>query len=213
MAAIHYRFVTTDPFPAPQHDAARAVQFLRSKAREWNLDASRFAAYGGSAGAGLSMWLGFHDDLADPDSDDPISRQSTRLKALGSIGGQSTYDPNVIKAWVGGRAHEHPSIFKCYSITSIDQITDPRLHPIFDEVSAIKHLTADDPPVFMMYSEADAPLPDDARPGQGIHHPVFGHKLQAEMNRLGIESVYVHTRETPQPRPDMLEHLLKWLAD
>ena len=50
------------------------------------------------------MWLGFHNDLADSKSDDLVARQSTRLKAVGSQGGQSTYDPNMIKAWVGGRA-------------------------------------------------------------------------------------------------------------
>ena len=211
VAAIHYRFVTTAPFPAPQQDAARAVQFLRSKARDWNLDPQRFGAYGGSAGAGLSMWLGFHDDLADPDSDDPVARESTRLRAVGSIGGQSTYDPNVIKAWIGGRAHEHPSIYKCYSITSIDEITDPKRQPVYDEVSAIKHLTADDPPVYMLYSEADAPLPDDARPGQGIHHPIFGHKLKAELDRLGIESRYVHTSERSDGATDMIDSLLRWL--
>ena len=212
VAAIHYRFVTTDPFPAPQRDAARAVQFLRSKAVEWHLDPNRFAAYGGSAGAGLSLWLGFHDDLADPASSDPVARQSTRLKAVGSIGGQSTYDPNVIKAWIGGRAYEHPSIFKCYNIQSIDQITDPMLQPLYDEVSAIRHLTADDPPVYMLYSEADAPLPAGSRPGQGIHHPVFGHKLKAEMDRLGIENVYQHTSDAPSGRGDMLDSLLKWLT-
>ena len=212
VAAIHYRFVTSHPFPAPQQDAARAVQFLRSKANEWNLDPTRFAVFGGSAGAGLSLWLGFHDDLADPDSDDPVARQSTRVKAVGSIGGQSTYDPNVIKAWVGGRAHEHPSIFKCYGIDSIEEMTKPELQPLYDEVSAIKHLTADDPAVFLLYSEADRPLPEDARPGQGIHHPIFGHQLKAEMDKLGIESVYVHTSDREKIQADLLDHLLQWMG-
>ena len=195
VAAIHYRFVSTDPFPAPQQDAARAVQFLRSKATDWNLDPQRVAAFGGSAGAGLSLWLGFHDDLADPDSNDPVARQSSRLVAVGSRGGQSSYDPRVIKDWVGGRAHEHPSIYKCYDVASLDALDDPKLQPLYDEVSAITHLTADDPPVWMLYSEPNAPLPADARPGQGIHHPVFGLKLKAAMDELGIENVYRHTSE------------------
>jgi len=45
------------------HDCARAIQFLRSKAARWNIDPKRIAATGGSAGAGISLWLGFHDDL------------------------------------------------------------------------------------------------------------------------------------------------------
>ena len=74
VAAIRYRFVDGKDiiFPAPQHDGARAVQFLRSKAKEWNIDSDRVACYGGSAGAGISMWIGFHEDLADPTSDDPV---------------------------------------------------------------------------------------------------------------------------------------------
>jgi acetyl esterase/lipase len=78
-ASISYRYSTQAPYPAPMMDGARAVQFLRSKAGEWNIDPKRFAAFGGSAGAGISMWLAFHDDLAKPASADPIERQSTRL--------------------------------------------------------------------------------------------------------------------------------------
>ncbi len=195
VAAIHYRFVTTDIFPAPQHDGARAIQFLRTKAKDWNFDPKRFAAYGGSAGAGISLWLGFHDDLAKPESKDPVERASSRVTAVGSIGGQSSYDPEVIKAWIGGKAHLHPSMFKIYGVTSEDELKEPRVRALCDECSAIKHLSKGDAPVIMFYSERDAPLPENARPGQGIHHPIFGHKLKAEMDKLGIEAVYHHVRE------------------
>lgn len=35
------------------HDSARAIQFLRTKATEWNIDPQRIACTGGSAGAGI----------------------------------------------------------------------------------------------------------------------------------------------------------------
>lgn len=79
VAASNYRLTNAAPFPAQMHDAVRAIQFIRSNADEWNLDKNRFAAFGGSAGAGISMWLAFHDDLADPNSDEPVKRESTRL--------------------------------------------------------------------------------------------------------------------------------------
>ena len=206
VAAIHYRFVTTDPFPAPQFDGARAIQFLRSQADPWNVDPKRIAAYGGSAGAGISLWLAMHDDLADPNSEDPVARQSSRLCCAGSFGGQTSYDPHVIKEWIGGRAHEHPSIYRCYDVETLDELDDPKLQKIYDEVSAIKHLSKDDPPIFMFYSEPYGPLPDDARPGQGIHHPTFGLKLRAAMDDLGIESVYLHSSEFQgNPRAEMLK--------
>jgi acetyl esterase len=198
-ASINYRFVDGKDviFPAPQHDGARAVQFLRSKAKEWNIDPKRVACMGGSAGAGISMWIGFHDDLADPKSDDPIKRESTRIQAIGTFGGQGTYDPIKIKEVVGGRAWEHPSIFLVYG----NQTTEEALNPtperrkLYDEAAAITHLTKDDPPLYMVYNEADGPLPADARPGQGIHHPNFGRQLKTKMDELGIESVYVHTSD------------------
>ena len=82
VVAINYRYVTSTekpPVKAPLDDAARALQFVRSKAKEWNLDKKRIGAAGGSAGACSSLWLAFHDDLADPKSNDPVARESSRL--------------------------------------------------------------------------------------------------------------------------------------
>src|SRR5206468_2780612 len=44
VAAIDYRLIKTDHYPAPMHDGARAIQFLRSKAADWNIDPTRIAA-------------------------------------------------------------------------------------------------------------------------------------------------------------------------
>jgi acetyl esterase/lipase len=201
VAAIHYRFVDGKDviFPAPQHDGARAVQFLRSKAREWNIDSNRVACFGGSAGAGISMWIGFHEDLADPTSDDLVQRESTRIQAVGTFGGQGTYDPIEIKRLIGGRAWEHPSIFKVFGVRDAEEALHPtpEIKKLYDECAAITHLTPDDPPLYMVYSEADGPLPSDARPGQGIHHPNFGRQLKAKMDELNIENVFVYTPDAP----------------
>ncbi|MEO2047672.1 MAG: hypothetical protein ABGX16_13990 [Pirellulales bacterium] len=55
------------------HDAARALQLVRSKATEWNIDKQRIGASGGSAGACSSLWLAFHPDMANPASSDPVA--------------------------------------------------------------------------------------------------------------------------------------------
>jgi len=210
-AAANYRFVTADPFPAPMHDGARVIQFLRHKAKDWNIDPARIAAYGGSAGAGMSLWLAFHEDLADPDSEDPVAQRSSRLACAGSIGGQSSYDPHVIKEWIGGRAHEHASLCPFYGIETIEEINKPELQKLFDEASAIKHLTKDDPPVFMFYSEANRALPENARPGQGIHHPIFGLRLKEKMDELGIEAVYRHRSDGANLTTELPSFLKKHL--
>src|SRR5438876_2507634 len=103
VAAINYRFVqhgveanVVPPVKAPLEDAARALQFVRSKASEWNIDKKRVGATGGSAGACSSLWLAFHDDMANPKSDDPVARESTRLYCAGVDGAQVTLDPKEV---------------------------------------------------------------------------------------------------------------------
>src|SRR4029077_2521824 len=73
--AVNYRLSPEVHYPAHYHDCARAIQFARSKAGEWNLDAKRVGATGGSAGACTSLWLGVHPDPADPQSRGPIAHE------------------------------------------------------------------------------------------------------------------------------------------
>ena len=106
VVSIEYRFVqeadaagVKPPVEWPLHDAARALQFVRSKAGEWNIDKQRIGASGGSAGACSSLWLAFHPDMADPKSADPVARESTRLWCAAVVGAQTTLDPQQMKEW------------------------------------------------------------------------------------------------------------------
>ncbi|NQU75546.1 MAG: alpha/beta hydrolase, partial [Planctomycetes bacterium] len=109
-ASINYRLSNHAPYPAQMYDGARAIQFLRSRSAEWNLNPKHVAAGGGSAGSGISQWIGFHDDMADPKADDPVARQSTRLSCVLAINMQSTYDPREIKKLIPGNAYRHPAL-------------------------------------------------------------------------------------------------------
>ena len=93
-ASIDYRLAGTELLPAAVHDAARAIQFLRTKAKELNFDPKRIAVTGGSAGAASSLWLAYHDDLADPKSKDPVLRQSSRVCGAVAMGGQTPSTPS-----------------------------------------------------------------------------------------------------------------------
>jgi acetyl esterase/lipase len=183
VASINYRLTDTAPFPAPMHDGARALQYLRHKAKDFNLDPARVACTGGSAGAGISLWLAFHEDLADPKSDDPVLRQSTRISCAIGLQAQTSYDPRFIKKVVGGRAHEHPALAPFWGVKPDEMETD-KAFKIFDECSPIHHLTKDDPPVYLSYSGRDQP--NDRQPGAGIHSEKFGEHLKTEMEKLGL---------------------------
>lgn len=100
VVSVEYRLIRhavaegiVPPVKAPLHDCARALQFVRSKSQEWNFDPARVGVFGGSAGACTCLWLAFHDDLANPDSNDAVARQSTRPNAVAELRAQTTLDP------------------------------------------------------------------------------------------------------------------------
>jgi len=185
-AAIHYRLSSHAPYPAQMHDSARAIQFIRSQAKTWNIDTTRLAAGGGSAGSGISQWLAFREDMALPHSEDPIARQSTRLTCALPINMQSTYDPRVIRKIIPGNAHQNTAFIPFYARPQDwnwdeDKIDDA-LDALIKDASPITHLTQDDPPVFVIHYKKSN------KPGN-IHHPNFGRHLKEAMDALKIECI------------------------
>ncbi|SVB65625.1 uncharacterized protein METZ01_LOCUS218479, partial [marine metagenome] len=176
VVAINYRYVTSTekpPVKAPLHDAARALQFVRSKAKEWNLDKKRIGAAGGSAGACSSLWLAFHDDLADPKSKDPVARESSRLACAAVTGAQTTLDPKQMKEWTpnsryGGHA---------FGLRSFGDFLKQRekILPWIAEYSPYALVTKDDPPVYLIYRTPPAIGKAQKDP---THTSNFGVKLQ-----------------------------------
>jgi len=58
VASVEYRKSGEARFPAMVYDAKAAIRFLRSAAKEYNLDPGRIAAWGASSGAWLVSMLG-----------------------------------------------------------------------------------------------------------------------------------------------------------
>ena len=191
VAAVNYRLTDVAAFPAPMLDGARAIQFLRWRAGDWNLDPSRFGATGGSAGGGMALWLGFHDDLADPKSADLISRQSTRLLVVAANNAQTTYDPRWIRANIGVSAERSPFFAPFYGLLP-HEYDSPRAHKLYDEAAPMTYLTRDDPPVFMFYSITPRERVSPGSTEAGLHHIAFGLALKERMDSLGIEIVVRH---------------------
>lgn len=192
VVAITYRLSDQAIAPAQFHDSARAIQFIRHNAKQWNLDPKRVAATGSSAGAGLSLWLGFHNDLADPKSDDPVLRQSTRLTCMSVFNGQTSYDPRFIRTLFPDKdIYKESALAKLFDVdpNQLDNLP-PEKYKLFEYVSSINFLTKDDAPAQLIYaSKLDTPITSQ---GIGIHHPKFGQVLKERMDKLGIECEF-HT--------------------
>jgi len=194
VAAVDYRYYQEAPMPAALHDCRRAIQFVRSKAKEWNLDKSRAGAFGGSAGAVASMYLAFHDDMANPESSDPVERESTRLIAVATSSGQTTLDT---KWW----AENVPGWSKTEGVKSNGHAyrrwgcSEADFPALIAEGSALSLISKDDPPILMTYGmKPDDPVPADRRAATGwkVHNVAFGVAMKKKMDALGIESILVY---------------------
>ena len=78
------------------HDAARAIQFLKTKSKEWNIDPDRIILKGNSAGGATTFYLNYHADLRDSHGS-AVDQQSTKVLASIVNSGQASIDPDVIK--------------------------------------------------------------------------------------------------------------------
>jgi acetyl esterase/lipase len=188
VASINYRYSTQAPFPALFHDAARALQFLRLHARDYHIDPRAIASTGSSSGADISLWLGFHKDLADPDNSDPVLRESTRISSVGAASAQTTLDPRALLKLVGQEGVNNPAISKLYGLKRED-LDNERYYKLYEEASASALLTKDAAPVFLYYSMPNQPVTHETPPGERMHHPLFGFYLKEQMDKLGVECV------------------------
>ena len=206
VVSVEYRFTdqaqaagVKPPVSWPMHDAARALQFVRSKAAQWNIDKTRVAASGGSAGACTSLWLAFHDDLADPQSSDPVARESTRLTCAGVTAPQTTLDPQQMKDWTpnssyGGHAFGFTGDSKKH-LTQFQQFLAGReqILPWIKEYSPYELVTADDPPIYMAFNGPPALGQKEKDP---THTANFGVKLQEKLRSVGVECYVMYPGAT-----------------
>ena len=175
------------PVKGPMFDCARALQFTRSKAKEWNLDKTKVALAGGSAGACTSLWIAFHDDLADPNSADPIARESTRVTCAAVSGAQTTLDPKQMREWTPNSkygAHAFGIVWDAkQKLSSFDMFyaERERILPWIKQYSPFELVSRDDPPVGLFYSAAPNLGKDEKDP---THTANFGVKLKEHCDAL-----------------------------
>ncbi len=213
VAAINYRYLTIAPLPAAHHDARRALQFMRSKAKAWNLDSDRVAAFGGSAGAQICMWLAFTDDMANPKSPDPVERESTRLTCVATAGGQTTNDIDFYRNKIGALMGDNQKVESL--ARPLGKEKDPQKVRIamwgartLEEAnekarscSAQSIISADDPPIFMSYGMSPtAKLPSDPGRVRGwlIHHVIFGITLKEKADAINVEAHLKYPGANPE---------------
>lgn len=123
--SANYRLTPQARYPEHYRDCARAVQTARLKHKEWNLHPDRIAASGISAGGVASLWLAFHNDLADPKSEDPVLRQSTRLRCAAVFNTPADLDPRVMRKLICDTAINHRFFRGAFFGLTLEQAKTP----------------------------------------------------------------------------------------
>ncbi|MCC6337232.1 MAG: alpha/beta hydrolase fold domain-containing protein [Myxococcales bacterium] len=207
--AVDYRLLRTDGtedegVTKPLTDSRTAVQFIRRWASLFNVDGARLGAYGGSAGAGTSLWLAYHPDMANPDAGTLLERQSTRLQAVAALSTQATYDVVRWSSVVYGA--EYPlhtndvllqagelrdAMVRFYGLDSslaadagaiLEVLAQPKYVAYRAEVDMLQWMSADDPPTYVEN------LNPDVDPLQNLlHHPLHGMTVLSHALDAGIE--------------------------
>jgi len=212
-AAINYRFRRDAPIQDILRDAARAVQYLRSRAGEWRIDKEKFAGWGGSAGAGTSLWLGSRDDLADADAADPVLRESSRVQVAVLHSTQATYD---LTRWESFLGPSDPSwwtspdeMARFYHFDKMADLVKAEAAPILRECDMLGWITAGDAPVFVSNRLADGPSRDR---GHYLHHPAHAREIEKACEAAGVLCIRVGDDAAEKPIIDPVEFVLAELA-
>ncbi len=170
VVSVEYRFTDVAVHPAQVNDCVRAIQFVRTKAAEWNLDPKRIGVCGGSAGAHLSLWVALHDDVAKSSAEDPVLRESSRVACAISFAGPT--DWNLLSEI----PHGHPAYRQLLGYepgTPAEKMDTEKMA----SVSPISYASKDDPPILLVHGDEDAVVP--------IRH---ARDLQKSMNAVGGNS-------------------------
>lgn len=208
VATINYRFRKKEDGLGVRlclQDVQSAIQYLRFNAVRYNIDKSRVACYGASAGAGSSLYFAFQDDLAVK-GDTTLLGESTRLKCAGAIATQATYD---VFRWKKFIPH-YKEVLKANKQASYDRGANFYGYPDYKShrkavkkaaksLDMLDMIDAQDPPIYLMN------LLKKVYPKNNNiinHHKSHAIAVSVELNKHQVEN-YLYTDEQANKEKDI----------
>lgn len=182
----------------PMSDVRRALQCIRHRASDFNIDKSKIILAGNSAGAGTSLWIAFNDDFADAQNSDPVLKESSRVKGVVARETQSSY--NIEDRWVNDvfvdygltwseiLANETGNIRKIYGVSSVAEYESAAIDAYRAEVDMLALMTVDDPGIWINNTLRDVAHPYSA-PEISSHHAFHARELKERADAIGVENI------------------------
>ncbi len=210
----HFKYSKKTPVPPAFENAALAVQFIRYHADKYNIDKKKLAVAGGSAGGGLSLWLAFADDQADPNAKDPILRESTKPVCVIPLSAQTTYDQEYISRHMIYDGYRIKWINRLFQATT-EQLKSPATKQMRQNVSAIDLVDASDKVSIFMRGGNELKVTPDMPQAKFVHHAIFYRELEKKLKKFNIpydwplNSEYKSGKRSGNVQADTLRFLKK----
>jgi hypothetical protein len=203
-ATVRYTYLNTtgetEGVKKPMSDVRRALQYIRSRAGDFNINKSKIILSGNSAGAGTSLWIAFNNDFANASNSDPVLRESSRVKGVVARETQASY--NIEDRWVNDvfidygltwsqiLANETGNIQKIYGVSSTTQYESPAIDAYRAEVDMLALMTADDPEIWINNTLRNvvnpySPYAEDIP----SHHAFHARELKEKADAVGVKNI------------------------
>jgi len=192
VALINYRFQNDAPYGilASFNDSKRCLQYIRYNAKKYNIDKTRVACSGGSAGAGTSLWLAFNDDMADPQNSDPVLCESTRLTCAGAFETQATYDiykwSSLLELPDKITESEEKIIARAFGFKEVENRNLKQETAIRKKLDLLCQMKKTSAP-FFVFNKKRGGFPTNA--DELNHHPLHAKALKEQAAKVGAEAI------------------------
>jgi len=202
VATIRYTLLSptteTEGVKKSMADVRRALQYIRYRAVDFNISKSKIILAGNSAGAGTSLWIAFNNDFANPQSSDPVLKESTRVQGVVARETQASY--NIEDKWINNvfidynltwselLANESGNIRKLYGVSSNTQYESAAIDAYRAEVDMLSLMTSDDPEIWINNTLRDVVHPSSA-PDISSHHAFHARELKKRADAVGVKNI------------------------
>ena len=137
-------------------DVQRAVRFIRSKAGKFGINANRLGVMGASSGGHLTLSLATQGSSGNPDSPDPVERESSAVQAVACFFPPTDFlnygGPGISGVGQGPLASLQVAF-------GPEALTEEGRMKLGREISPIYHVTSRLPPTLIIHGDADDVVP------------------------------------------------------
>lgn len=182
-------------------DSKKALQYIRHRATDFNIEKENIVLVGTSAGAGSALWVGLSDDRLNLESSNLIDHESTRVKGLVLVETQASYDlfnwqdeifleykdqglpQDSILAIVGT-----PSLYLYAGVRSQAEFESKHTPAYQDTLNMLNLISSDDPEIYVSNSDVKYEVPTSL--SELYHHPLHAKAIMDRANQENLKGVF-----------------------